>query len=663
VKRISRIEVMHLALPGALTIYLAFHGGGFFAGEPAQLAVVFSLLLVLRVTLADEPAAGFRWPLFLAAACLSLLSSWALLSALWSGAPARAIVEFDRALAYALVLIFFGSFAARPERRRLALRGVAVGMWVVCGCAFVTRALPDVWPISPNVVNERLSYPLTYWNALGLMATLGLLMALHFACSEREPRAWRVAGAAVAPMLAATLVLTFSRGAIGLFVPAAVVYLVLARPRGALGGVAAFAPAVAIAALGAYGAEALAQDDPTTPAAVDEGSGLALAVVACAVGAGLLRALLLGLDARLERVQITQRTRRRAGLAVLSAVLALGVTGAVALDAAGFLERQYDRFVEGAPTQRDAPTRARLSDPSSNNRLDHWKVAIDTFRAQPLTGTGAGTFGIEWVRERDPDAEPYVEDAHSLYLEVLAELGLPGLLLVSGAVLAVLAATLARLKRRSRHLEAILFATGLTWAVHAGIDWDWEMPAVTLWFFALGGMTLARAAPAHETAPQPAGPAAPRRLTRLVAGVGLLALATTPALVALSQARLNDSVTALKAGNCGEAIDAALGSARALGVRPQPFMLLSLCDARLDRHEVAISTARRAVDLDEENWQTHYTLALALANAGRDPRSAARRTLRLNPYGRLPVDISERFDTDDPKEWRRRARTARLPIL
>lgn len=49
----------------------------------------------------------------------------------------------------------------------------------------------------------------------------------------------------------------------------------------------------------------------------------------------------------------------------------------------------------------------------------------------------------------------------------------------------------ARLGGPDRTLYAALFAAGLAWALHAGVDWDWQMPAVTLWVFALGGAALA----------------------------------------------------------------------------------------------------------------------------------------------------------------------------
>ena len=69
--------------------------------------------------------------------------------------------------------------------------------------------------------------------------------------------------------------------------------------------------------------------------------------------------------------------------------------------------------LEGAPHEASPPTAASTGG---------WRV--DSFAAHPLTGVGAGSFGVEWRRERESD--DFAQDAHSLYLETLAELGLVG---------------------------------------------------------------------------------------------------------------------------------------------------------------------------------------------------------------------------------------------
>src|SRR5207248_4241726 len=59
-----------------------------------------------------------------------------------------------------------------------------------------------------------LSGPLGYWNAHGLLDTVGLLLALGFALSNRLPPAVRIGALAASPLLATTLYLTYSRGSL-----------------------------------------------------------------------------------------------------------------------------------------------------------------------------------------------------------------------------------------------------------------------------------------------------------------------------------------------------------------------------------------------------------------------------------------------------------------
>ncbi len=157
----------------------------------------------------------------------------------------------------------------------------------------------------------------------------------------------------------------------------------------------------------------------------------------------------------------------------------------------GAVGDQYDRFADAEPPDAGADNRSRLATSSDNGRLLYWRVALEEFSQQPLTGEGAGTFPLQWDRL---GRSSQFNDAHSLYVETLGELGLVGLLLVVAVVLLVLGGFLARARGPHRVVGAALFGSGLAWALHAGLDWDWEMPAVTLWFFAAGGLALAVAA-------------------------------------------------------------------------------------------------------------------------------------------------------------------------
>ncbi len=646
-----------LALPGALTVYLSFNAGGYFADTQGLIALLLAVVLVLRITLADEPFAGFSGPLAVALGALALYAVWTLGSALWSDAPARAMLEFDRALLYGVALALFGSIPRRTERTAWALRGLALGIAGVCLFALLSRVLPEAWPTARDFAADRLSYPLTYWNALGLLATLGLILSLHLASSGRETPAVRVAAAVVCPMLGATLLLTFSRGAIVVAVVGLAAYVLLGRPTALLSGLLATVPATAVAIAAAYGADRLATLDPTAPPAVEQGQDLAVIVALCMIGAGLVRGLLIQVDRRLERRRAGRGTRGgrvppAARLVGSALVIAAAVVAAVVAGLPSEIERQYDRFVASDFQEREL-LRERLTNPGNNGRLELWDVALETLAKHPARGAGAGTYQVVWTQER-PSGQVAV-DGHSLYLETLAELGVVGLVLLLVVVASLMVGFAARRRGSARSLYTALLAAGLAWGLEVGVDWGWEMPAVTLWLFALGGLALASRAESGRIRD-------PARFTRVAVGAGVLVLAVTPALVFASQTRLDDAVEAFDRGDCEAAIDAALDSSRTLGVRPEPFEILGYCDARVGLDSLAIQAMRNAVERDPENWEFRYGLALVTGAAGRDPRQAAEAARRLNPLEPLTSELVDRFETGGPRQWEREARSAPLPF-
>jgi hypothetical protein len=136
------------------------------------------------------------------------------------------------------------------------------------------------------------------------------------------------------------------------------------------------------------------------------------------------------------------------------------------------------------------------------------------------------------------------------------------------------------------------------------------------------------------------------RVPRVAASLAVLVLALTPALFALSQPSVTRALDALAVRDCGTAIDAALNATERFGVRPEPWMVLGYCDARLGQNELA----RRAMDA-----------AIVYGVSGLDPRPYAEEALRLNPLDprvRALVRDLRRANT----AARRREITGRAPI-
>ena len=140
----------------------------------------------------------------------------------------------------------------------------------------------------------------------------------------------------------------------------------------------------------------------------------------------------------------------------------------------------------------------------------------------------------------------------------------------------------------------------------------------------------------------------------------MIVIALTPVSIALSQARLNSAVAAVRDGDCAAGTEDALSSIDALPVRPEPYELLAYCNAGAGNADLAERMALNAIERDPDNWELHHALAIARATAGEDPRSAARRAVELNPLDTRARDLERRLRTDDPEQWRAVGRTAPL---
>lgn len=643
-----------VALPGALVVVFGFNAGGFFPAVPALVAVELAAVIAVRAAVAERPFAGFSRLSGVAASALALFAAWQLVSSSWSHAPGRATVEFDRTALYLLTLVLFASLPRRRRHLRRLMRSVTVGGLAVCGAGLLSRLLPHLWPTAPSFANNRLSYPVTYWNALGLLAALMLLLCVHMTSDLREPRLVRILGAAGVPVFATTLLLTFSRGAIGALIIAAVVYVALARPIGLLSAVLSALPAGAVSVVAAYRAKDLATLHPTTAAAVGQGQRLAVVVAACVLGAAVVRAILTRLDARLATLTAQGQRWHRA----TTPALALAAVGAVVLLAAvhapARIHAYYEGFVHNDKVRTTTDVRQRLTDPSSSHRVEHWRVAVHAFDARELQGWGAGTYETLWEAHRPILFD--VTDAHSLYAEDLAELGLVGLVLLVTCLGAILVASGRRARGEDRALYAALFATSVMWGVHAGVDWDWEMPVVTIPLFALGGAALASSARRRRP------PALHSRPARAGIAVAALATAVIPLLVATSQRPLDAALAAFERHDCSTATTEARRATSDLGFRPEPYELLAYCEARAGHGAVAIAAMRHAMEHDPRFWEYRYGLAIVKASGGFDPRPDAAAALRLNPLQPLPREALRRFAGGDPASWPRQAADAGISV-
>jgi O-Antigen ligase len=638
----------HLAVPGLLTVLLCFRAGGFFPLWTGIGAVALCLALAVRVTVAERPFAGWSTAATITALGGAGLASWTLASAAWSHAPERALTEFDRALLYTLLVALMAMAPRRPGDLSLALRWILAGLLVVSLAGLGSRVTPDLVPISGRYLAERVSFPLTYWNAAGLASALAVVLALHHATGGQEPRWVRVLATAALPIPVVTLYFTFSRGAIVACAIGVLAYLVLGATRRLLFVAAAAAIPLAVSLGAAWQAGLLATDHYFRGGGPAQGHKVAAVVaVSALVGAGLRLALSRVEDRVMARPG--PRVSRAGVLGVGAAVVVLVASVALMFGVPGKLIDQASTFGKGDFVTETGDARDRLTTLNANGRPDLWKTSLDSFSRQPLHGTGAGTFKLVWQQDRSYFWK--VGDGHSLYFELLGELGIVGGVLLLLFLLTPVVVALRRLTRPERAAHAGFLAAALTLLVHAGVDWDWEMPALFVGFFGAAGVVVAGSRTDGPTV---------GRLPRVIAGLACLLLAVTPALMAVSESRLDRAFAAFRVRDCPTAVNDALGAGEALP-RAQASEIIGYCDLRARQDKLAVRAFSAAASRDPENWQYDYGLAIAQAISGQDPRAAAERALRLNPQDADAQDLARAMRSRSAKRRFRAAAQATIP--
>jgi tetratricopeptide (TPR) repeat protein len=273
------------------------------------------------------------------------------------------------------------------------------------------------------------------------------------------------------------------------------------------------------------------------------------------------------------------------------------------------------RDVRSAPAaQQGAPD--RLLSTSTSLRSDYWDVALGMVGREPLLGEGAGSFERVWVRERP--ALLYVRDAHNGYLEALAELGPVGLALLVVALGTPLLATRRAVAGPTGCAALAAYAALLA---HVVLDWDLELPAVTLCIVLLGVVLI------RETW---SGRAVPLRgvvTAALLACAALLAGAAT--VVHAGNGALADAHAALDRGDAEAAREAAERARRFAPWSAEPRRLMGEAELAAGRLPLARRHLRRASAEDPGSWENW--LALAFATTADERAEALGRLRALDP--------------------------------
>jgi hypothetical protein len=614
------------AVIGAALFWVAFDGGSYSVSSRTSLAIVVLWIILLCVLLRVVQTAGLETLPRVIAVSLGAFAIWTLASAMWSSSTERAFIEFDRVALY-LGVFLLGSWvgtrdAALRLRNALAFAVIAV---LVVGLVsrffphlFSTRGLPEFLPGSAT----RLSFPLDYWNGLGIFLALGLPIWLEVALDTRLPYLARNAVVAVLPALSVALYLTSSRGAVATAAAGLLAFIAISRER--------WAPLSALTAgiVGSLSTFLLLHGFGLTDELLSSGLGAAsgaevtaVVVIGCAVAActnALLRPL------------INRRPAPPLGIRTIAVLLAaFVVVGALFLHPV----RRFESFKKPPPASANASgITSHLFSANGSGRWQFWTAAVNQFRTHPLKGTGAGTYEEWWLQHRT--IVVYVRDAHSLWLEVLGELGVVGFVLIAlpfAAAIMFGARRVMELPAGGSAPAAGAFAVVVAYCVAAGVDWMWELTAVSVFAFLCLGLLAGSGSERHERRRRDAHSA--RAIRWLVSAISVLILAGliyAQAIALLADRDIRASQDASRQGSFADALSRVDDARRLEPWAATPYLQRALIEERLGLLRAAATSVRKAIRRDPNDWRLWFVAARvetergAISNAVRSIHEAQR---------------------------------------
>jgi hypothetical protein len=620
-------------LPFVLVLYLALKGGGYDELVYGQVGIAVWWIVVLGAAVAILPVSRIGICGWVGFGLLGAFAAWTAFGIGWSASAERSVEELGRVTTYlgvfALALATQGS-----DRLRRTMSAVGAAIAVVAIVGLLSRLHPAWFPVADQTaqflpVNARLSYPLNYWNGLAAFIAVGIPLVLIVAGTGRRV-VTRAAAAAALPAMALAALYTFSRGG-AIEIALALIVLLALHPRRLTLLVTALLAAAgsAILIVAATQREAL-ENGLGSAAAHSQGNEMLVITVVVCVGVGLVE-VAVALAAR-YRLGPRIAVPRRATAIGFSVALLVAVVVALAAGLPGYLSDRWHDFK--SPVAPTATGVQRFDSFSGSGRYQNWRAAVDANATDPLIGIGPGTYQYYWAQHRKVSLS--VINAHSLYLESLAELGIIGFVIIVGVVGVPLAVgTRKAVRARPDSERAAWFAGAVAslaaFAVAAAIDWVWQLPAIVAAFLLISAAVLT--AGVRRTAPR-AGRALAPRLVLIAAGLASLVAVAIP--LAGAQA-----IRASQAKVRSHDLPAALGDARtAHSIQPyaadaslQEALVLEL----QGRLRGAVVAARQASSEAATDWQTWVVLSRLEAENGNPKASLAayRRARELNPRSPL----------------------------
>jgi hypothetical protein len=597
-------------LVAIVTFVAAYDNGSYSLPSRNVLAIAVWWTVIVGVALRALSLEGSTRASVALGGVIAALCAWTFISVFWAPSAENAFNEFNR------VSLFLGVFvlttlAARHLPVSYWCNGLAIAISSVTVIALISRFFPGTFSdqgLSKSLPSAgwRLSFPLGYWNGLAIFAALALPLLLRVAVSSDKAL---IRGLAVAPIpaIASTVFLASSRGGVATAFVGIVAFLLLTSRRWTASAALLWGLVGSTASILVLDSRNELVNGPFGTSLVEhQGRTAALLVALSCVLAGTAYALSREFASRFAKKRIF-RPKPWLGPAVVALVVGVSVVGIVASHPI----RQVDAF-KRAPVA--IPTNdfvnQHLTSGSGSGRWQFWTASVDQWESHPIIGNGAGSYEAWWTKHMPADFARPAKDAHSLYLQSLGELGIPGFALVLSLALLGIGIGARRTSRSSGEKRvnlAALTAVFAAFSVAAAVDWMWELTIVAeVGIVALA--LLSSAAVIDPDRPRLIESNEPRHRQRgfgfgvaALAGVWLLICAQGVPL--LSQLRIKDSQAYATSGNTNQAIRAAMDARNLQPWAASPYLQLALVAEKDGQLEQAHNWINSAIKRDPSDWQ------------------------------------------------------------
>lgn len=537
-------QQLSAALLMAAVALLAYTGGGVAPRHILIPGIVIVLVGSCGLTFGARPALRTLAGVGLCAA--GILAVWTLGSGAWAWASSWATRgEAARMISYAAAFAAGMCWFEHSRARHMLIVATAATTGSICAWSIV-RALTSSDPIT-MFSGYRLDAPIGYANGLAAIAVTGTLLGVAAASSQLDiARQRRLARAryrhhdgkqlalptrgafsigvlaGLAMICTGVLILTQSRAAIASLILGISILIVVHPNRRHIGALLMLTAAGTVAAAPALidpfrrigdltRATWSTPHPPLAPLRDAAISSIHTAVIHTIIAAGAVTIITGAVVAiALRRPEerfvashdpMNPNARGSSALAprTIIAVLAVGAALMViglALPGRGPIGWSADMISSCSTTPTSQPDRSASTTTShyadhGTGRCDFWRVAAHDMESAPLRGIGAGNFGDSYAHSGTTGERPTY--AHSIALSIGGELGIIGLALAGVMLVATVggAWTTIRVTPSIAAPEISMLAAVIAWIAHAGVDWLWQLPAVTIPILVLAG-SLAR---------------------------------------------------------------------------------------------------------------------------------------------------------------------------